>query len=495
MSSDSQTDTAVETETEKTPLKMDIQVDSPHTCLRHVVVTIPKEEVERYTKDAFDELVPDAHIPGFRAGRAPRKLVEKQFREKVSERVKSSLLMDSLAQVTDEAEFSAISEPDFDFESIELPDNGDFKYEFTVEVRPEFETPNWKGLALERPTEEISDEDVQDAIKGLLGRSVVPEAVDEPAQKDDLLTITGTFSFNGKGLSEMEEERVRLSDRLTFSDGVCEDFGKQMLGVREGERRSIKIRISDAAPNEDLRGQEIDAEFSVIEVARRSLPELTSSYLRELGDFESREDFEQFVRSSLERQVVYRQEQDLRKQIVAALTETASWELPPDLVRRQTRREVERKVLEMRRSGFDDDGIRRLVNVMRQNLQAATESSLREHFILEQIAEDEKIEADPSDYDAEIDLIAEQSDMPARRVRARLEKSNQMDALRNQIVERKVIEKITAEANVKDVPLPVASKEESEFALYHNVLGTKETDSIPEAKYDDKGPANEDDKK
>ena len=155
-------------------------------------------------------------------------------------------------------------------------------------------------------------------------------------------------------------------------------------------------------------------------------------------------------------------------------------------MRRQTNRELERKVLELRRNGFDEDSIRRFVNTSRQNAQASTEAALREHFILEQIAEEQKIDATEEDYEAEIELIAQQSDMPARRVRARLEKQGQMDSLRNQIVERKVIEAIIAEAKVTEEKVkPKAKTSDSEFAVYHNVLPTKNDEAIPEAKYDD----------
>ncbi|XZE51993.1 trigger factor [Planctomycetaceae bacterium SH139] len=492
--SDSEVENADTLTAEKTPLKMDVQVDSPQSCLRHVVVTIPKEEVDRYMRDAFNELAPDAQVPGFRAGRAPRKLVEKQFRERVGDRVKSSLLMDSLAQVTDEAEFSAISEPDFDYESIELPEDGDFKYEFKVEVRPEFETPNWKGLALTRPTEEISDEKVDKAIDGLLGRNAVAEAIDEPAAEGDILLLTARFMNDGRVLSQMDEERVRLTARVSFSDGICENFGEVMAGVKEGETRTAKIKVGSEVSDESFRDKEIDAEFTVVEVARKSLPELTPAYLLELGDFESVDEFRDFVRSSLDRQTVYRQQQSLRKQIVETLTGDADWELPPDLVKRQTRRELERKVLEMRRSGFDEETVRRLVNVLQQNAQAATVASLREHFVLEQIAEDEKVDAEPQDYDEEITLIAEQSDMTERRVRARLEKGGQMDALRNQIVERKVIEMVVEAAAVTDEPVAEESEGQDDYALFHSVLGTKDVSSIPEAKYDDRSVPTAEDK-
>ena len=93
---------------EKPPIQLEVQVESPQACLREVVVTIPQSEVQRYLKDAYDELVPEAQVPGFRSGRAPRKLVEKQFKDRVVEQVKGSLLMDSLSQVTEAESFAAI---------------------------------------------------------------------------------------------------------------------------------------------------------------------------------------------------------------------------------------------------------------------------------------------------------------------------------------------------------------------------------------------------
>jgi trigger factor len=109
-------------------------------------------------------------------------------------------------------------------------------------------------------------------------------------------------------------------------------------------------------------------------------------------------------------------------------------------------------VLELRRAGFGDDEIRAHENEIRQNSRRSTERALKEHFILERIAEDEEIDAEEPDYTTEIALIAGQSGDSPRRVRARLEKSGSMDVLRNQIIERKVIERILETAQFKEVP-------------------------------------------
>jgi trigger factor len=186
----------------------------------------------------------------------------------------------------------------------------------------------------------------------------------------------------------------------------------------------------------------------------------------------------------LERQFEYHQQQSLRKQIVAELTKDANWELPKSLVRRQANRELQRMRLELQRSGFNQEQINSYLNASRMNAQNSTVQALREHFVLEKIAEDQAIDASAEDYDREIDLIAEQSDSSARRVRARLEKSGQMDALRNQIIERLVIEKISQAGVVSDEEDMSFLKSDGDTAdISFAIAG--DYDEIPEAKHDE----------
>lgn len=481
--------TATDESLDKAPLQLEVTVEKPQACLREVVVSIPRSEVDRYLKEAYDELVPDAQVPGFRAGRAPRKLVEKQFKDRIQERVKGALLMDSLSQVTEQAEFSAIGEPDFEYESIELPDEGPFKYQFSIEVRPEFETPNWKDLSLTKPVEEVNEKDIDESLKRVLARYATLEASGEAAEPGDKLLISAVFRDGDRVLSEMEEERVTLAKRLSLSDAVCENFGEMMTGATEGDVITGKAKLSAGHNDESMQNKEIDVEITVVEVLKLELPQLTPDFLDELGEFESEAELRDFVRNSLERQANFRTEQAMRGSIVEQLLAGAQFELPPALVRRQTKRELERKVLEFRRSGFDEDMIRRFVNASRQNLQAGTEASLREHFILEQIAENEGIDALPEEFEAEIQLIAEQSESSPRKIRARFEKTGQMDALRNQIVERKVIATISAAATVTEEKVSQETEsQDEEFAVYHEVVPVRDLDVIPQAKYDDNTP-------
>jgi trigger factor len=467
---------------EKPELNLDVKIDVLSACERQVVVTIPRAEVERYRKDCYDEIVPKAEMPGFRPGKAPRKLVESRFKDQVTEQVKSSLVMDSLQKVSEGGHFSAIGEPSLDFEAVELPDDGDFVYQYKIEVRPEFETPNWQGLSLQRPVCEIGDNHIDRHLSRTLSRFVQGEPTDEACQAGDTVVLHGSFVWEGKLISQFEEEKAVVRKNLAFGDAVIEGFDKLIAGKKEGESFSTQVTISDSASNENLRGKVVTANLEIVEIQRIDVNGLSDVTLSSLG-FDSTEELRGFIRDELNQQYKYHQLQSLRKQVVKILTAGADWEIPESLIRSQTNRELQRMVLELQRSGFTRDQINRYVNLSRLDARQSTINALREHFVLEKIAEDLKIEPPAEEYDREIALIAEQNNSSARRVRARLEKTGQMDALRNQIVERMVIEKIVDAAVVKDVTDEgfLASSEDSSDIDF-SIAG--DFDEIPEAKHD-----------
>ena len=459
-------------------LDLQVRIDSPGTCQRHITVTVAEPDVEKYFNNAIGEMMPKSQVPGFRAGRAPRKLVETRYRKDVADQVKGSLLMDSMAQVTEDHKLSAISEPDIDLGAIEVPDKGPLTFEFNLEVRPEFETPKWRGLSIERPVKEFEKADVDRQLERVLERRARLVPFDGKVEAGQFVVVNITFSHGDDVLKREEEQVLCVRPKLSFRDGVLEDFEKLMVGAKAGDTREGKVKLSDDVEREDLRGKTIKAQFEVLEVKKLEVPELDADTLRSLGKFENEGELRDGLMGELKRQLDYYQNQRARQQVTAALTAAANWELPPDLLRRQAVRELERSVLELRRSGFSEEEIRAHSNELRQNAMQGTAAALKEHFILEKIAEEEKIEDAPEDYDAEIKLIAQQSGESVRRVRAQMEKRDLMDILRNQIIERKTVDLILSQAKFKDVPFEM--EEVDTEAVEFSASGGDE-EEIPEA--------------
>jgi len=284
------------------------------------------------------------------------------------------------------------------------------------------------------------------------------------------------FRSGDELVSHADEEEIVVRPSLSFADGTLQGFDTLVANAKPGDTVSATVKVSDEAAVEALRGKDVSLAIEVLDVKKLELPSLTPALLEELGNFESEDNLRAAVRGQLESQLEWHQRREVRRQVSAALTASASWELPPDLLRRQAQRELERTILELRRSGFDDDSIRRHVNDLRQSALASTARSLKEHFILERIAEDESIADVPADYDAEIRAIAAQSGESPRRVRASLERRGLMDVLRNQIIERKTLDLIKAHAAFKDVPFefPAPDTEAVDHAICGQAVGDEE---------------------
>ncbi|HEY6565294.1 MAG TPA: trigger factor, partial [Pirellulaceae bacterium] len=366
--------------------------------------------------------------------------------------------------------------PDFDFEAIELPDQGPMLFEFNLEVRPEFELPEWKGLSIQRPTRTVTEADVDKGLERWI-QTKDTEPTDEPVKLGYTLVADLESQFQGERVAQQEAVTIYVRSDLSFPDGTWHDFGKLVQGHRAGDRCSGRMMVSKDAADERYRGEEVEITVEILQV--RKPIKTTETLWRELN-FPSEDALRGLVRESLMRQMRYEQDRRIREQITLQLTEAASWELPPDLLRRQASRELDRAVMELRSSGFSESQIASKVNQLRQQSQTATARALKEHFVLERIAETEGVDAEDDDFEAEIEALASQAGQSIRATRARLEKRGLVDVMRNQIVERKVIDLIREHARFTDVAYK--PDEQSVTALEDPITGTGIV-AIPVAKH------------
>src|SRR3569623_698430 len=170
-------------------LSLDVNIEKDGPCKRHVKVRVPRADIDHYYNDSIGELVQGASVPGFRPGHVPRKLVEKRFKKEVAEQLKQKLLLDSLEQLSDEHELDAINEPNLQIETLVIPDEGDFEYEFDVEVRPEFDLPDYSGLTIDRSYRDVTDADVEVYRERFLSQFGHLHEVDEPAALNDFVEV------------------------------------------------------------------------------------------------------------------------------------------------------------------------------------------------------------------------------------------------------------------------------------------------------------------
>ncbi len=196
----------------------------------------------------------------------------------------------------------------------------------------------------------------------------------------------------------------------------------------------------------------MQAILDIKDVKTVRLPELTHEFLHHFG-VHTPEQLRELVGVALKRRLEYEQRRSAREQVLQQIQAGATWELPEDLLRRQARKALARRVMEMRADGIAEEEINARLRLLQQDVLKSTEASLKEHFVLQKIAEVEKIEINDDDLNDEIERIASQTNESPRRIRARLEKDDLIDALAAEMIERKALDLILESAEYEDVPL------------------------------------------
>ena len=421
-------------------------------CTKLINVTVERKDIDSRFDEKIAELVEDAEVPGFRPGKAPRKVIVRRFHKEVSDQIKGQILLASLEQLAEDHDIAPLSPPNLNPNTIDIPKDGPFIYEFDVEVRPNFDLPNYKGLSLKRPVKTFTDADVDKEQNRILARfgQLVPKP--GKAQIGDYLVADMTTRLGSNVLGSVKECTLRVDDTLAFKDGVAEKFAAQTQGAKAGDKRKVDITLSDSVAAAQLRGQTVEATLEIKEVKNMKLPELTHEFLHNFG-VHSAEQLNEKVRGLLESRLEYQQRQSARDQVLAQIAASATWELPNDLLVRQARKAMARKVMEMREAGMSDEEIQGRQRLLQQDIMRSTALALKEHFVLQKIAEVEKIDVSDDEIESEIETLADQSNQSPRRVRAQLEKDDLLDTLAAQIIERKTLDLILESAEYEDVPL------------------------------------------
>jgi trigger factor len=442
-----------EPEKERPKLKQDVAIQDVGPCKKHIKVTVERESIDNRLDEKFKEIMPESSVAGFRPGKAPRTLVRKRYRKEVADQVKAELLLESLEQLAEDHDIAPLSAPNLDPFKIELPEQGPLVYEFEVEVRPQFDLPPYKGLKIRRPVKTFSDLEVDQEKRRLLAPygQVVPKP-EGNAQVGDVVVADITSRDGDRVLSTISEARVKVEPQLAFKDGVAEKFGEQIQGANPGDSREVDITLSDKVSDEGLRGRHVQATFLIKDVKSVRRPELTHEFLHNFG-VHNEQQFDELVRKVLERRLEYLQRQSARRQVMEQLAANTNWDLPRDLLIRQARKALARQVMEMRANGISEDEIQGRQRLLEQDVLRSTAQALKEHFVLQKIAEDEKIDISDDDLEDEIDRIAEQNNESPRRVRARLEREDLLDALAAEMIERRALDLIMETADYEDEPL------------------------------------------
>ncbi|MEZ6141023.1 MAG: trigger factor [Zavarzinella sp.] len=436
-------------------LRQTIEISTKAPCVKHVVVKVNREDIDGLFNEKVSEIMKDQKnaMPGFRPGKVPRSYLIRKHRNVINDEVRRDILTASLNQLAEDANLAPVAPPQLDPEAVaNLPEEGPFVYEFDIEVRPEFEVPEYKGLTLKRPHRDFDDADIQQYIQKLLLDigGIVPLADDQPVGANCYITFDLAVEDEGKPFSTVKDQTVKVAERINFNDGSIVNFAGKVMGALKGQVVNLEVTLGDAVQPEALQKKTLDAKLTINNIYEPATKELTPEMLEEM-EISSSAQLEEKVLGILNRNLEQEQRRSYRTQLMRKVLETTTIELPKDLILRQAQRVYNRLVMDMQSNGATDEEIesrrRELSMDSVQNVRVA----LTEQFVLQKIAELEKIEIEDADIDAEIDRLAGVYNESPRKVRAQLEQNEQIETLAGELLERRALDIVLNNAQYEDV--------------------------------------------
>ena len=400
---------------------------------------------ERYAKGAS--------VPGFRRGHAPQSVVRNRFKTEIRSEVLRELLPDAVNSAIGEHSLATIGEPDVHLDNTEALENlGEepITVKVGVEVFPEVKLDKYKGLEAVRRTRPVTDDDVDKMIEGLRDASASLQPVeDRGAEIGDTVTV----NVLGKFVDAENEEDIKADDVevVLGGEGVQQEFTDNLQGLKAEDTKSFLVAYPEDFTSKGLAGKKVQYEAQVTAVRRKELPEVDDEWSKSLGDeFDTVETLRAKIRDDLQKRSTSESDHRLRAEVMKKLLEAHPFEVPQSLIEQQTSHRLESVVRDMIGRGIDPRS--RDVNWegAREELKVQAEEDVRATMLLEQIAEDEKIEVSNEEIEAEIDAISTASRQPKEQVRAALTKDGGERSIAHRLRNRKALDLLIANASVTE---------------------------------------------
>jgi trigger factor len=421
---------------------MKVAVEAIEGCKRRLAVEAPVDVVRQEWERAYGRVQKQARLPGFRKGHVPRSLVKVHFSDDVRREVAEHLIPDVYRQALTEAKLDPVNEPDL--QDVRLEEGAPLSFVAVVEVKPAIDLSDYKGVEVEHKPVAITADDLSTTLEHMREQQAQFHAVERAAATGDLVVVDYSLAIDGHDPSSQTGYEF-----LVGAGNVLPDIDAAVVGLKAGEDRQVTLRFADDHRREDLRGRGGNATVKVVEVKEKALPALDDDFAKSLGEFATLE----ALRAELMKQLETRREHDeqraLQEKVVDAVIAKHEFTVPDALVMRQVAHRIEHARESVRRQGIDPERMPWDYEKLIAELRPGAEKAVRRALLLEAIADKEAIAPTDADVDAEVEKLAQASQRPTPALRRMMEKSGDLEGLRQGIRDRMTLELLVASAKVR----------------------------------------------
>ncbi|MET0728312.1 MAG: trigger factor [Acidimicrobiales bacterium] len=398
-------------------------------------VEVEAGEFEKAVNAAFKKIAKEVRLPGFRPGKAPRKVLEARFGTQAGrEQALQDALPEYYSAAVIEHDVDVIAPPEIDITGGQ--ESGDIAFDAIVEVRPAIEVPGYGGLqvTIERPV--VDEEALAQQIDRMREMDSTFETVDRGVEDGDTVTIDVTGTLGGEIQSGLTADDYSYT---VGSGAITPEVDEHLVGAKAGETLTFDATHPDSDEERQLR-----FEVVVREVKQKVLPDLTDEWASEASEFETVAELRASLADRMVRVRKVQAEMSLREKVGEALAELVTDEIPEPMVNQEMQDRLQDLALRLQAQGMKLDQYLAMTGAdpetFSQELRDTATNGVKVDLALRAVAEAEAIECTDDDLDEELDGVAARVGQTADEVRERFERVGQLSAVRSDIKKRKALE-------------------------------------------------------
>ena len=416
-----------------------------------LTVELEAEELTKAKKTACKNLATRLNIPGFRKGKAPANVVERQIGlEAVMEEAADILIRQNANEALKEENLTPVTEMNPEIITNEEGKNFVFKVTFTP--YPEVKLGKYKGLEIEKEVEEITDEDVEKQIEVLRDHHATLIDTDENAvvEDGDFITLDFEGSIDGKTF----EGGTGKSYPLNIGSGTfIPGFEEQLIGTKVNGEKDVKVTFPEDYHSAEYAGKDAVFKCKVLSIKHKELPELNEEFVKKISKFETIEEFKEDIKKNLESAAKYRAIDKQQRDAIKKAADDIVVEIPPVMIENRINQMINEFTLQLSSRGMTMENYMQYsgsdMETIRESYRERAEEEVRIDLMLEAVAKEEKIESDPKDIEYEIATMAMTYRVAPKQIVKILKENRQFSAIANNVRRRKAM-KFIIDNMVKD---------------------------------------------
>ncbi|HFC46556.1 MAG TPA: trigger factor, partial [Dissulfuribacter thermophilus] len=369
---------------------MKVTVEDVSPVQKRLQVEIPGEQVAIEFDRATKRIGQHVKIDGFRKGKAPKSLIKRYHGDLIQEEVLESLIRETFPKALEETDLKLITEPRLD-KAGELKEGEPFSYSALLDLWPEFELPQYKGVKIERPPIEVTEEEVDEQLQALRRHFGAIESVEEerPVEEGDIVIVDFDGFHEGEPVEGLSEENYYLE---VGSGYFNEEFEKKLIGAEKGKEVEIEVSYPEDALNENVAGKTILYKVTVKDIKKRVMPELDDEFAQKFGpQYKTIEDLRNRLRHQIEQDKKEAQERAMRQQLIDKILSEVDFPLPESLVEKKLVQMVDNVISHLNERGMDLESTGMSEERLKEKMREDAERQVKMEIVLDKIAEKEDI--------------------------------------------------------------------------------------------------------